>query len=288
MSAEPSIPGLQKIDQTTMGCVLHTSDRTAFKVPLQYVNKPKIVTTSWDDGDCADLKVAEILRSRGSRGTFYIPINYRERPLSHSELRALALEGFEIGAHGFSQKPLWGLQPKELAQEVGPCKQILEDILGKEVELFCYPRGRYDANAIHALQEAGYKGARTVRMLATRPVTDPFQLPTTLQVFPHPRLDYLKNVARAQSLESLQSGMVNILRLGNWVELGKSLFDKVMEDGGIWHLFGHSWEIEKLGLWDDLREMLDYVSRREGVSYVPNCALLQPQPIPHLASAEHL
>jgi len=98
----------------------------------------------------------------------------------------------------------------------------------------------------------------------------------------------LKNVARARSLESLQSGLVHIPQLGNWLELGKSLFDRVMENGGIRHLFGHSWEIEKLGLRNDLCEMLDYVSRRETVSHVPNCALLQPQSIAHLASAEHL
>lgn len=250
---------------------------------MQSSNKLTFVTTSWDDGDCADLKLAELLRSKGIHGTFYIPINYREKSLSHAELRTLTSEGFEIGAHGWSHKHLWRLQPEELGREVRPCKDVLEDILGKPVEMFCYPAGRYDANAVRALQEAGYRGARTVRMLATRPTFNPFEMPTTLQVFPHAPFTYLKNVARARSLESLQSCFVQMPRLGSWVELAKRLFDAVLEDGGVWHLYGHSWEIERLGLWDGLRELLDYVCRRDAVRYVPNCALLQPQSVASFA-----
>ena len=48
-----------------------------------------------------------------------------------------------------------------------------------------------------------------------------------------------------------------------------------MEDGGIWHLWGHSWEIDQLGLWDELAEMLDYVHGREDVLYLNNGDLLQ-------------
>jgi hypothetical protein len=43
-------------------CTLHTT------MPM-----PRIVTTSWDDGDPSDLKVAELLRARALSGTFYVP-----------------------------------------------------------------------------------------------------------------------------------------------------------------------------------------------------------------------
>ena len=263
--------------------VLHSDDiEKRFGVHLRSMENQRIVTTSWDDGDYTDLKLAELLRSRGIRGTFYVPINYRVRPLDHCQLRVLSSEGFEIGAHGFSHKPLWRLSPPELVQEVGPCKPILEDIIGRGVRMFCYPCGRYDARVVHALQAAGYWGARTVRLLATRPAFNPFEMPTTLQIFPHPPSTYLKSVAGARSLESLRTCLAQISRLGSWLELGKKLFDSVLEDGGIWHLYGHSWEVERLGLWDDLCEMLDYVGGREGVSYVPNSALVHPQRIASL------
>lgn len=235
-----------------------------------------IVTTSWDDGDRRDLRLAELLRSRGIRGTFYVPITpYMGRPaLSHAELRALSSEGFEIGAHGFSHKHLWRLSSEELVEEVNPCKPILEDILGKEVRMFCYPRGRYDSNVVNAVKEAGYCGARTVRMLATSPGFDPFELPTTVQAVAHPRFSYVKNLARARKMEGLPIFLAQMARLGNWVELGKSLFDSVLENGGIWHLWGHSWEVDEFGLWSHLEEMLDYVCSREGVTYIPNGELI--------------
>jgi hypothetical protein len=75
-------------------------------------------------------------------------------------------------------------------------------------------------------------------------------------------------------MEGLQVLLPQMTRLGNWVELGKRLFDSVLQNGGIWHLWGHSWEIEELGLWKDLEEMLDYVRKREGVSYIPNWELI--------------
>jgi peptidoglycan/xylan/chitin deacetylase (PgdA/CDA1 family) len=250
---------------------------------LYSAQKTRIVTTSWDDGDHTDQKLAELLRSRGIQGTFYVAINNRERLLDHCQLKNLASEGFEIGAHGYSHRPLWGLPPLELAQEVGPCKHILEDIIGREVRMFCYPCGRYDASVVRVLQEARYWGARTVHMLATSPGLNPFEMSTTLQIFPHKPFTYLKNVARARRLESWQVCLAQSAHLGNWLELGKRLFDAVLKNGGIWHLWGHSWEVERLGLWDGLCEILDYVGQREGVSYVPNCALVSPQPITTLS-----
>jgi len=235
-----------------------------------------IVTTSWDDGDLMDLKLAELLRARGISATFYIPIqSYRKQSLSHAQLRALAEEGFEIGAHSVTHKLLHGLSEAELAAEINPCKPILEDIVGQEVSMFCYPQGRYDSNTVRALKEAGYSGARTVRMLATRPDYDSFQIPTTVQSFPHLPFTYFKNAAKVLNMEGLRTCFSQRTGLRNWIELGKRLFDSVVENGGVWHMYGHSWEIDDLGLWKDLSELLDYVSHHKGVTYVPNCKLVQ-------------
>jgi peptidoglycan-N-acetylglucosamine deacetylase len=48
-----------------------------------------------------------------------------------------------------------------------------------------------------------------------------------------------------------------------------------LQEGGIWQLYGHSWLIEELRMWTDLHEMLDYVSNREGMTYVINAQLVQ-------------
>jgi len=258
---------------------MHTSSSIDESVgrPLANMGKPRIVTTSWDDGNRADLRIAELLRSRGMLGTFYVPIApYQGQPsLSRADLKSLSSEGFEIGAHGVSHKLLWGQSAEVLAKEIGPCKPILENIIGSEVHMFCYPRGRYDQNVVSFLTKAGYRGARTARLLSTELEFSPFEMPTTLQIFPHPRSDYIRNILRTRKMASLQTGLANVAWLGNWIELGKKLFDIVLQNGGIWHLYGHSWEIDELGLWKELVELLDYISKRKDVLYVPNYDLVR-------------
>jgi peptidoglycan/xylan/chitin deacetylase (PgdA/CDA1 family) len=244
------------------------------------VQKKALVTTSWDDGDLLDLRLAEMLHSRGVNATFYVPIQgYRKQALSYAQLRGLAEHGFEIGAHSVSHRLLRGLSDAELVAEINPCKPALEDITGSEVRMFCYPEGRFDSNTIRALETAGYVGARTVRMLSTQTDFDRFEMPTTVQSFPHPPSTYLKNAAKAGNLEGLQTCFSQRSRLRNWVDLGKRLFDSVLANGGVWHIYGHSWEIEELGLWNGLAELLDYVSHRQGVSYMANSGLVSSRAI---------
>ena len=239
--------------------------------------KLSVVTTSWDDGDPRDIQIAEMLQSRGARGTFYVPtIGFNGGPtLSPLQTRLLATQGFEIGAHGMSHHTLPKFRGKELKREVSVCKAKLEEILGEPVRMFCYPQGRYSARVVGALKDAGYEGARTTRMLACDLRFDSFEMPTTLQVYPHERSVYIKNIVRAGNLPRFCDYMLRFRICESWVELGKRLFDRVLSDGGVWHLVGHSWEIERMGLWDQLREMLDYVSSHKEVLYLTNREVLR-------------
>ena len=236
----------------------------------------RIVTTSWDDGDRSDMKLAELLSERAISGTLYIPAN----GLTHSsllarELRGLASEGFEIGAHTVSHQNLLGLGPNELTREVVDCKDILEQAVDKRVSMFCYPMGRYDTKVIRELQRAGYDGARTTRMFSSALKFPKFEMPTTLQAYSHTTGKYLRNVMRSPNIHRFFTYLTELHRCRNWVELGQRLFDRMLDKGGMWHLYGHSWEIDSLGLWPDLREMLDYVQGREGVMYVTNGELMR-------------
>jgi hypothetical protein len=236
----------------------------------------RVVTTSWDDGDPQDLRLADLLRSRDLPGTFYVPIiGYRRRKtLTAADLRTLSSAGFEIGAHTVSHTSLPRLRPNELNHEVRTCKQMLEQTLGRGVLMFCYPNGRYDVEVIRQVKNAGYAGARTTRMLSVRAEFLPFEMATTVQAYPHPRAGYIRNLGRAGDVMGLFNYVAKLNRFESWVDLGKRLFRQVLEHGGIWHLYGHSWEIDELRLWSDLQEMLDYVSHRKGVSYVTNGQLL--------------
>ena len=69
--------------------------------------------------------------------------------------------------------------------------------------------------------------------------------------------------------------MTRLPRVRNWVELAMHLFDTVLSSGGVWHLYGHSWEINDFKLWEELRVVLDYVSNRQGVMYLPNSGVVR-------------
>jgi hypothetical protein len=99
-------------------------------------------------------------------------------------------------------------------------------------------------------------------------------MPTTVQAYPHPRAGYLRNLGRAGNISGLLKYVTELSRFESWVDLGKRLFSQVLEHGGIWHLYGHSWEIDELAIWDELREMLDHVSHFKGVTYLTNGQLL--------------
>jgi len=237
----------------------------------------RIVTTSWDDGDVRDLRVAELLRSRGMSGTFYVPIEpFNGNPsLGREQMRALTAEGFEIGGHGVAHEIMSQIPISKAEQVVKSCKAILEDTLSQRVRMFCYPRGRYTPKVVEALKAAGYEGARTVRLLATETHYGVYDLPTSIQVYPHTRTEYLRNVLKSRNVGRLYDYMTTLNFDSGWVDMGKKLFDRVLAQGGIWHLWGHSWEIDQLQLWDEMAEVLDYVRGRENVLYLNNGDLVR-------------
>lgn len=236
----------------------------------------KVVTTSWDDGDPRDLRIAELLRSREMAGTFYVPITgyLGGNTLAGVDLRALSSEAFEIGAHSVSHQTLSDLNRAEQVREVRDCKQTLEQILGSRVSMFCYPNGRYNEDVIRELQNAGFHGARTTRMLSVATYFPVFEMPTTIQAYPHSRAQYIRNLGRAHSVSGLINYVTRLRQFESWIDLGRQLFNQVLEYGGIWHLYGHSWEIDDLAIWSQLQQMLDYVSHRTGVIYATNGQLL--------------
>jgi peptidoglycan-N-acetylglucosamine deacetylase len=246
--------------------------------PMSSAAPPRvIVTTSWDDDAVSGLRIAELLGERGLSGTFYVPTGQlgEVSKFSRHDLQALSGNGFEIGAHTISHRMLTGLDSAGLIREVGECKLTLQQLLGTKVVTFCYPRGRFNNRVVQEVQRAGYLGARTTRMLCSGTTFLPLEMPTTIQAYPHTRSNYVRNLVRLGGVSALMKSAPDLIFFKNWLDLGKKLFDRVLRDGGIWHLYGHPWEIEKLDLLSSLKEMLDYVSQRKGVTYLTNAQLLQ-------------
>ncbi len=102
-------------------------------------------------------------------------------PLSWDELRAMAAQGLEVGAHTRTHPILSRLEtPGQTADEIAGSKRRIEQAVGLKVRHFCYPNGRlqdYDAATLAAVRDAGYETAVTTVPGVVGPTSDPFQLP---------------------------------------------------------------------------------------------------------------
>ena len=96
--------------------------------------------TSWDDGNTLDYELAKLLLKYRLPGIFYIPTNCEMLPI---DIVRLSESGFEIGAHTNSHSQ--NLHHLELEEQIGEIRENkiwLEEMLGKKVTSFCYPRGK--------------------------------------------------------------------------------------------------------------------------------------------------
>jgi len=115
-------------------------------------------------------------------------------------------------------------------------------------------------------------------MLARGINFDPFQMPTSVQAYPHSASAYLRNLVRSFSIARTAEYLSRLQQSRNWIDLAKALFDGVLRKGGIWHLYGHSWEVDELQLWNGLEEIFSYVAQRPGVLYLSNSEVLSLAP----------
>lgn len=101
------------------------------------------------------------------------------RPMTWAQLRALAAEGFDVGAHTRTHPILSCVAPEQLRDEVEGCKGQMEQQLGLRVRHFAYPNGRredYTPEAVAAVARAGYVAAVTTVAGSNTPSTPPLEL----------------------------------------------------------------------------------------------------------------
>jgi peptidoglycan-N-acetylglucosamine deacetylase len=238
-------------------------------VPARKIAAQKIITTSWDDGHPLDLKIAEILSKYGLKGTFYIPaFNPENEVMSVSQLVELA-KSFELGGHTKNHVYLTKVSLPTAAREIEDCKEWLGNILGNSPLCFCFPGGKLNKQVVKKVRESGFKYARTIEYLRTG-VNDIFRAPTTIQLFRHSRNTYLKNAVKRCNAEGLIFLLKYVGQEVRLVDIVNYFLEKISANGGIFHLWGHSWEIEQYNLWNELEEIIKTLSRLTGFNYCSN------------------
>jgi peptidoglycan/xylan/chitin deacetylase (PgdA/CDA1 family) len=146
---------------------------------LDASRKNQGVVVSFDDGSETDLLVAApALRAMGASATFYVVAGHLGRRgfLSVGQLCELADAEFEIGCHSMTHAFLDDLRPKDLQVEMVEAKDRLEQIIGKRIEHFSCPGGRWNMRVEELGRAAGYRSVATSRISMNRPSTNRFRL----------------------------------------------------------------------------------------------------------------
>lgn len=139
-------------------------------------NRPVLIT--FDDGfqGCAD-HAAPVLRAHGFTAVIYLvaglmgetsrwmlPEVGLELPLmSWETARALAAEGFQLGAHTMTHPRLAGVDPVRCRAELMGARRHLEEELDRPAVHLAYPFGSYDHAAQTIAADAGYVTACSTR-----------------------------------------------------------------------------------------------------------------------------
>jgi peptidoglycan-N-acetylglucosamine deacetylase len=219
-----------------------------------------IVTTSWDDGHKCDLLLVKLLEKYGIKGTFYASQKYLDSPLDEQDLKKID-QVHEIGAHTFTHPNLTRLPEEEVRREIIESKEYLEGVLGHAIRMFCYPNGKYNKQIQQVVKSSGFVAARTCTHGNFALPEDPYAWHVTM---------HASNGSPLSTCGIWKDNHLPFSSLLDWEIRAKNLFDRAYERGGVYHLWGHSWEIEKHHDWDKLERVLQYISQRQGVSYLTN------------------
>lgn len=201
---------------------------------------------SFDDGAKEDLRLAELMIKYDIDDVmFYLPAEWQthnlqlgREPLSLQDVNDLTSE-FEIGSHTITHPLLTRIPLVDAEYEIVESKRILNQLLGFDVESFCYPRG-YANPDIKELVRNNYESARNTLIGTLEASDDAVWESTTVHAGGKRRKEYENTTWLEEGLRLLKDAIA------------------MSQDGKdpIYHIFGHSWELTRERGWDDLELLL--------------------------------
>lgn len=178
------------------------------------IKQPSVLITI-DDGCRSVLtRAAPLLRARGIPAALFVTtdpaayvfrIRTDEDQLTPAELCRLQADGFEIGAHGATHRPMRDMNDSQLADELLLSRRLLETWIGRPVRTLAVPGNWYDERVLRRVGEAGYTAVFTSDRGVIRPGCDSMKLPR-INVSGNWTMDqFIENVARVSSPDTTAS-----------------------------------------------------------------------------------
>lgn len=243
-----------------------------------------LFTTSWDDGSVLDLRVADLLSRYGIKGTFYVPEKFAgrtgkysayNRRLTEDEIRSLAVS-HEVGGHSLTHSRLTEISLEEAKSEITGSQEFLQKITGSPAKIFAFPGGKSNEFLTKVVRESGFTAVRTTKKLSIQKAKEKkFLMDVTIicQPFPLRWLDS-NNLYWRRILDPMRAYTPKQWSL-SWQSLARKWFKKALAEGNYFHLYGHSWELEKYGMWSELESFLKFVREHQNIVCLSNSEVLE-------------
>jgi len=225
------------------------------------------ITFSWDDGAMEDIKLLHLLEKYSIPSIFFIPAQNHERPvLNKNDILKISESGQEVGAHTFSHAFLTKIDKENVFKELNNGKLFLENIIGKEVKHFCLPGGFYNNTIINQSLKL-FSTVRTAKSCCIRP---------TQQII-NPTFHFFNRGYKSLLYHSIKNSplLLELLLKNsknyNYFDFIKITLDQLSQKNNFYdiHIWGHSWEIEKEQLWEQLDDFLFFISTYHKQSCYP-------------------
>jgi len=155
----------------------------------QFPKKTCVIT--FDDGyQNVYSKAFPVLQQYGFRATIFLIAEfcgrYNNWPthaspvglqplLSWTEIKEMDRYGIEFGSHTLTHPDLTRIVPKEAEREIVRSKEMIQSHLGKKVDVFAYPYGKYSSEVV-ALARQHFAGACSTRLGKVTRDSNPFLL----------------------------------------------------------------------------------------------------------------
>ena len=224
------------------------------------------IAFSWDDGALEDCKLFELHEKYEIPGMFFVPTRNREGRdvLTPQMMREAESKYVRFGGHTENHTYLTSIPLSDVEQEVLLNKKYLEDVLGHVIEDFCLPGGRYTPEILEIVNRH-YKTIRTADTMNFKYTGG--ELKPAIHFYPRGSKSLFGNAIRNQSIS--QGVYIALHYKVNYFELISNLIrNEQNKKDSVVMVWGHSWELEKKQLWDELEKLMrqDFV-RMNAVCY---------------------
>jgi hypothetical protein len=197
------------------------------------------IITSWDDACHSDCRLADLLSKYELDGIFFWQNNLKNpfnltrcnKFLTVSDCKNIA-QKFDVGSHTVNHYYLTEIPISNAQDEIINSKIYWQNVLGKNISWFCYPRGKNNLD-IQKLVEKHYKYARLTQLIDNDLNENQMLIKPNLHI----------GVERKEYNNQ------------NWCDYGIELIKKMkLNNCKTFHIIGHSWELDLYNQWNQLED----------------------------------